>query len=141
MTNNSKIGGILAIVSGAVGILYVFLFIFLICFFAFMITSTDPGAFNDPAGQAVFRFMAFLYGGMGVLFAIASVLAIIGGVYALKKKHWGLALAGAICGSFTFSPAGIAAIIFVILGKPEFAAVPAAPIVPQATSTPTFPSP
>jgi hypothetical protein len=48
------------------------------------------------------------------------VLAIVGGAFALKKRHWPLALAGAIAGTITFFPCGIPAIIFVSLGKEEF---------------------
>lgn len=56
---------------------------------------------------------------------ILSIVAIAGGVYALKKRLWGLALAGAICALlFTLPFLGwvlaILAIIFVSLGKGEF---------------------
>ncbi len=56
---------------------------------------------------------------------ILSILAIVGGIYALKRRVWGLALAGAICALlFTVPLLGwilaILAIIFVSLGKREF---------------------
>jgi hypothetical protein len=54
--------------------------------------------------------------------ALIGALGIVGGVYAIKKKHWALALAGAIAGTVTFFPCGIPAIIFVSLGKEEFTA-------------------
>jgi hypothetical protein len=57
-----------------------------------------------------------------------GIVAIVGGVFALKRKRWGLALAGSICAFFSFFfipvflnvPLGIAAIILVVLGKGEF---------------------
>jgi lysylphosphatidylglycerol synthetase-like protein (DUF2156 family) len=56
---------------------------------------------------------------------ILSVVAIVGGIYALRRSAWGLALAGAICALvFTLPFLGwilaILAIIFVSLGKREF---------------------
>jgi hypothetical protein len=56
---------------------------------------------------------------------ILSIVAIVGGIYALKRNVWGLALAGAICALlFTLPFLGwilaILAIIFVSLGKREF---------------------
>ena len=49
------------------------------------------------------------------------ILAIVGGIYALGRKRWGLALTGAICACFPIIPLGVLAIIFVSLGKKEFA--------------------
>lgn len=54
-----------------------------------------------------------------------SIVAIVGGIYALRRRLWGLALAGAICALlFTLPLLGwilaILAIIFVSLGKDEF---------------------
>jgi hypothetical protein len=56
---------------------------------------------------------------------VLSVVAIVGGIYALRRRLWGLALAGAICALlFTLPLLGwilaILAIIFVSLGKREF---------------------
>jgi len=65
--------------------------------------------------------------GLGTLFAaiaipliILAIVAIVGGIYALKRRIWGLALAGTICSLFSVWLLGIPAIIFVILGKSEF---------------------
>ena len=55
---------------------------------------------------------------------ILSIIAIVGGIYALRRNVWGLALAGAICAFFVLPLLGwilaILAIIFVSLGKREF---------------------
>ena len=66
-----------------------------------------------------------LLGLIGIPRIILSVVAIVGGIYALKRRLWGLALAGAICALlFTLPVLGwilaILAIIFVALGKGEF---------------------
>jgi len=55
-----------------------------------------------------------------------GIVAVIGGVYALKRRKWGLALAGSICAFFSFFlffwnvPLAIAAIVLVVLGRGEF---------------------
>jgi hypothetical protein len=56
---------------------------------------------------------------------ILSIVAIIGGIYAIRRRVWGLALAGAICALLFTVPflgwiLAVLAIIFVSLGKREF---------------------
>jgi hypothetical protein len=55
-------------------------------------------------------------------FMIAAAIAIIGGIFALLRKNWGLAMTGAICS--IFSPltwfVGAAATVFVVIARPEF---------------------
>jgi hypothetical protein len=59
---------------------------------------------------------------------ISAIVAIVGGVYALERKIWGLALAGCICALFSVIlipvllnvPLAIAAIVLVVLGRGEF---------------------
>jgi len=84
-------------------------------------------------------------GGLSVVVAILlltlGTIALIGGGFAFKRRRWGLALAGAICslssGSFEFDATilgipyrpivlilAILAIIFIALGKREFASIP-----------------
>jgi hypothetical protein len=66
--------------------------------------------------------------GLGAAWAIPSlilsVVGIVGGVYALRRRIWGLALAGAICAFLCFWPFSmlfaIPAIILVAMSKGEF---------------------
>ena len=59
---------------------------------------------------------------IGIPMIMLGVVAIIGGIYAVKRRLWGLALAGAICALLIPPPfiLGILAIIFVVMGKDEF---------------------
>lgn len=68
---------------------------------------------------------------VAVAFAVAmasAIVAIVGGVFALKRKRWRLALAGSICAIFSLMfvpvllnvPLAIAAIVLVVLGRGEF---------------------
>jgi len=58
---------------------------------------------------------------LGVPLVILGIVSIIGGVYALKRRLFGLSLAGAILVTITGNLLyGTLAIIFVSLGKGEF---------------------
>ncbi len=73
--------------------------------------------------------------GLGAIVAAAftiaismGIVAIVGGIFALKRRRWGLALAGSICAIFAVVflpilvnvPLAIAAIVLVVLGRGEF---------------------
>ena len=65
--------------------------------------------------------------GMGVVMSLLAVVAIVGGIFALRKRRWGLALAGSICAIFAGVPLylaglflGIPAVVFTALGKVHF---------------------
>ena len=59
---------------------------------------------------------------IGGCVGILGIVAIIGGISALRRKRFGLSLAGAICALIS-GLMGILAVIFVALGKREFGAV------------------
>ncbi|NQT31122.1 MAG: hypothetical protein HQ588_02205 [Deltaproteobacteria bacterium] len=123
MGNNAKVGGILSIVSGVFGFIGGGFYILMIYMFNFMLTMPQTQYPMTPEfPQEMFQMMAIIYGGIGLMFALIGALAIVGGVYAIKKKNWVLALAGAIASTVTFFPCGIPAVIFVSLGKEEFTA-------------------
>jgi len=58
---------------------------------------------------------------IGGCVGILGVVAIVGGISAIKRKRFGLSLAGAIC-ALPSVILGIPAVIFVTLGKREFGA-------------------
>lgn len=51
---------------------------------------------------------------------VFGVIALLGGINAVKRRRWGLALAGAILAIPVIPPLGILAVIFVSIGKREF---------------------
>lgn len=57
---------------------------------------------------------------IAIALGILAILAIVGGVYILKRKIWGLALAGSIAAIFGSFPLGIAGLVLTILSKKEF---------------------
>ena len=78
------------------------------------------------------KFAGVVLGGLGLPFLgelvvgtlvvgiVLGIVAIVGGIYAVRKQIWGLALAGSICALFPLFIVGLPAIIFVVLGKDEF---------------------
>jgi len=119
MQNYSKVGGILSIVSGGLG---VFSALIIIIFAVVLGIFGRNGFYNDGyRNQDNFVIViTIIYGIWGFLGLLVSALAIVGGVFALKKKHWGMALAGSIAGVLAFFPCGVIAVIFTALGKQEF---------------------
>jgi len=102
--------GILDIICGCWSLLIAFILVFLGSIFRLVATAEIP------------EFLAPVIAALGVPFAILGILAIVGGVYALRRKVWGLALAGSIASLFSFHLffLGIAAIVFTALSKNEF---------------------
>lgn len=115
-TWKTKTAGILVIVAGAIGV-------------------TEWVA---VALLGIFEWGWLAMGGLlgpgGIVEAVAAIVitigivAIVSGIFALKRKRWRLALAGSICAIFSLSiipvllnvPLAIAAIVLVVLGKREF---------------------
>ena len=57
---------------------------------------------------------------MPILFFVAGILSLIGGIYAIQRKKWKLALAGSIAAIFGATLIGILATVFIALAKDEF---------------------
>jgi hypothetical protein len=120
--------GILSIISGAIGICMGSLAIL----FARVLTEADwrdllgkwgmwrGGIPEMPMLGGVFHLGSAIITGAGIALIVVSVIALIGGIYALKRKIWGLALAGSILAVAGGGPMGVLAIIFVTLGRKEF---------------------
>jgi hypothetical protein len=118
--NKSKLGGIFSIVSGAIGAL-MGLGILLVPIMMTVIFNSEP---MEDAGMFL-AFMWIFYSALALYYIALGALAIVGGVFALRKVRWGWALAGAIAASLGFYYTGIVAVIFVSMSQAEFAkAVP-----------------
>lgn len=57
---------------------------------------------------------------LAILLAVSSALPLIGGIYAIQRKSWGLALAGSIVAILSMAPLGILATVLVALSRNEF---------------------
>ena len=61
---------------------------------------------------------------LSVPFVAASVLAFVGGIYAIQRRKWGLALAGSVAAFFPCGIFGLMSVILLILSRDEFEKVP-----------------
>jgi hypothetical protein len=126
MQKYATVAGILSIVSGGIGILWGLFWTAFSIFFSVVSTGLFSMPGITPPPPEVFPFFQFfsliwtLYIVMGVITVLLGIVGIIGGVFALKKRHWGWALAGAIASVIAFFPCGIAAVIMISLAQPEF---------------------
>ena len=57
---------------------------------------------------------------IGIVLAVLGIIAIVGGISAIRRGKFGLSLAGAICALLPINILGILAVIFVALAKREF---------------------
>ena len=57
---------------------------------------------------------------VGGVLVVMGIIAIAGGFSAIRRKSFGLSLAGAICALIPFNILGLLAVVFVSLGRREF---------------------
>lgn len=103
--------GILSIIAGALVML------------GGIIVAVVGGSITGPGAipMMVFPLVPRIFTLIAVPLIILGAVAVAGGVCALKRRKWGVALAGSICALVPpFSILGILSIIFVALGKGEF---------------------
>ena len=118
------VAGILNIISGVVGLIVAVGMIMAMI----MIGSTSDswGYIPEFPFYTVPPFVPNILLIIAILLASVSMLALAGGIYALKRKRWGLALAGSISAIFASTPLlrmlplGILATIFIAMAKDEF---------------------
>ncbi len=57
---------------------------------------------------------------LGIISLVFGVISLVGGIQSIRRKAWGLALAGSILAIPASAVLGILSIIFVSIGKQEF---------------------
>jgi len=107
--------GVLSIVSGALCLALGLLLL--------LIGGTLSGVLAATGLPNVLSFIPVpILGIAAVPVILLGIGAIVGGSYAVRRRMWPLALAGAICALFPpqLTLLGVLAIVFVVLGKDEF---------------------
>lgn len=99
--------GILAIIAGGLNV-----------FFGLMVAIVGGGIAWTGIDFAVPRILGLV----GIPLIVLGAVSVVGGICALSRKYWGIALAAAICALFPpwISVLGILSIVFVAMGKEEF---------------------
>ena len=101
--------GILSIIAGAISVI------------VGLVVAAVGTAVGGLAGMFGLIGLGAVIAAIAAVPVILGIVAIVGGIYALRRKVWGLALAGSICSLFgPWIILGILAIIFVSMGKGEF---------------------
>jgi hypothetical protein len=67
-----------------------------------------------------FGFLIFILAITTIFLVAIGILSLLGGIFALKRKNWGLALAGSIASIFGSSVIGILALVFIAMSRDEF---------------------
>ena len=121
-------GGVLLIISGIFQIIGVAALVVSFFFREWVMSLLvyGPGLMFVPRiAGSLLQFISYadLEGGWPVLFAagagILAIVAIVGGISAIRRNRFGLSLAGGIC-AVPLGMWGILGVIFVVLGKREF---------------------
>jgi len=100
-TGKTTAGAILMIIAGVVGIV--------------VGVAELTGATPIEGIMFLGRFI-----GVGIVIIVLGLLPIVGGIFALKRQSWGLALAGAIVSILWAWYLGIPSVILIAMGKAEF---------------------
>jgi hypothetical protein len=108
-------GGVLNIVVGGLSLLNS-----LVVCAVVIVTRVDLSFFDFKGEFGLLVAILTIYFVYGAVTFILGIISIVGGVYALKRKRWGWALAGSICSALCSTIMGILALIFIIMGKKEF---------------------
>jgi len=116
MTWMPTAAGVMSIVSGAMGLIAI----------AFLMTFA--AVFGPEIAKDVLHSIGFWQAGIpltiiglvSLIILLLSLTSIIGGIYAIRRKSWGLALAGAICAIFPAQVLGIISVIFIAISQKEF---------------------
>ena len=104
--------GILSIVAGAGGFIG-----------GIVITAIGGmlGSLSSLIGGAEIYTALNILQAIGIPLIVFGIIAIVGGIFAIKRRIWGLALAGSILAIACEPVLGILAVIFVAQSKKEFA--------------------
>jgi len=110
--------GILSIIGGSAGICLGVLIILLGGLIG--LASTVGTYLGEPALVELMLTIGKMAGVAGGVVIALGAIGIAGGICALKRRCWGMALAGPICALRVSGVLGILSIIFVSIGKKEF---------------------
>jgi hypothetical protein len=102
------VAGILSIVAGASKLIGFLVLIVISIFYA-----SGPERYM-PVNPVVILIIG------GIFLIVLGVLAIVGGVYTIQRRNFGLSLAGAIAALLPFNLLGLASVILIALARKEF---------------------
>lgn len=108
------IAGILAIIHAVMGFFILFGLVIAISFLPNETTTFPHYTFEYDYAPLIFLLS------LAIPCAIISILSMVGGIFAILRRNWGLALAGSIAALIPTLVLGIPAVILIALSKNEF---------------------
>ena len=114
-TSKATVAGILDVVSGISGLVGGIPLLVLA-----LVGSGVLATIPDPEVRPLALAPMALFLPLAILCFVSGIVAIAGGIAALGRRRWGMAVVGSIAAVFGFFPLGILAVIFTVLAEPEF---------------------
>ncbi len=71
-------------------------------------------------GSFTFPFISLIIPILGIPGLALGILCVIGGIFAIQRRHWGWAIAGSIAAALASNVLGVVAIILIALSREEF---------------------
>jgi hypothetical protein len=112
------VAGILNIITGVINLFGMFVVIGLLTAFGGGILSIIRIADMMPIWLSGMVHGVLII--MAILLAVLSSLPLIGGIYAIQRKAWSLALTGSVVAILSIPPLGIVSTVLVSLSRSEF---------------------
>ncbi len=111
------VAGVLNIIVGSLRLMVVLGIII-----AIIVINNTPfwNQIDDEVYPLTIGFVVGILVVIAVFFAIMGILSLLGGIFGIQRKMWGLALAGSIASVFGPFILGIPALVFIIISKEEF---------------------
>ena len=111
-TSKPTVAGILNIITGVLGLIWA-----VMMFIGFFVVS---GCWSIPEMGYIPPFVPGIVLAWAISHLVLSIVALVGGVFAVQRKQWGWALAGSIVAIVVFLPLGIASTVLAAQSKNEF---------------------
>jgi len=107
------VAGILDIIAGILSLFALVLFAIVLLVFVPMGGTALP--VQIPA-----QLLPTIIIALTIPVVLLAILSIVGGSYAIRRRAWGLGLAGSIAAFFCAWPLGIVAIVLIVISRREF---------------------
>ena len=112
------VAGVLNIIAGALNLLGALCLVYVIIIMDRGASTWSSSAGLGPMEIEIVRSVLIIVATFSI---ITGVLPLVGGIFAVQRRKWGLVLAGSIAAVFGSTILGIPALIFTALSREEFA--------------------
>lgn len=117
MTSKSTIAGVLDIIAGVMSVIGA---CFLLLIGVIGTGAVSTVGMHEPEAARFAYLPIAMFGPLALLGLLIGLLALIGGIAAIRQRRFWLALVGSIAALFAFFPVGIPAIVLTVMAEREF---------------------